>query len=175
MPPDLARSVDLLCRQLTENIMSAALCAKEIVGIVREMHDDGARPAVNGNSHQSSGFGPPVRPLVDETTLCVTWNGKIIHLGHTRGFWLLARLTRSANRYVTHVDLLQEVWDDEFTDTAALRAGVRRLRVKLRRGGMRDLADAIVGHHGRYMLSLPPGSIEGVLRHHSGDASNHVL
>ncbi len=82
------------------------------------------------------------------------WNGKALHLGHTHGFWLLARLSRSANQYVTHLDLIQEIWDNDLTDTAVLRAGVRRLRIKLRRGGMGDLADAIVGHRGRYILDL---------------------
>ena len=30
---------------------------------------------------------------------------------------------------MAHLDLLQETWDDEFTDPATLRAGVKRLRV----------------------------------------------
>ena len=94
------------------------------------------------------------RPLMDESTLSMMWHGKTLHLGNTQGFWLLTRLVRCANRYVTHVDLLREIWDDEFADTGALRAGIRRLRLKLRRGGMADLAGAIIGHHGRYMLDL---------------------
>jgi DNA-binding response OmpR family regulator len=127
------------------------LCAKEIATIVREMHE-GTGPSVNGQHRD--GRCAPGRPLLDEATLSVLWNGKAIHLGHTHGFWLLARLSRSANQYVTHLDLIQEIWDNDLTDTAVLRAGVRRLRIKLRRGGMGDLADAIVGHHGRYILDL---------------------
>lgn len=151
MTTDPASRLDVLCRQLTESIMGAALCAKEIATIVRDMHDGGA-PRVNGQ--QSGGRSSPGRPLLDEATLSVLWNGKALHLGHTHGFWLLARLSRSANQYVTHLDLIQEIWDNDLTDTAVLRAGVRRLRTKLRRGGMGDLADAIVGHHGRYILDL---------------------
>jgi DNA-binding response OmpR family regulator len=63
-------------------------------------------------------------------------------------------LLRRVNHYVTHADLMAEIWDDEFADTSLLRAGVQRLRVKLRLGGMADLARAITGHHGRYMLDM---------------------
>jgi DNA-binding response OmpR family regulator len=154
MTADPDSRLDVLCRQLTENIMGAALCAQEIVALAREMHGRERRPDVSGNGQQRCENGAPHRPLLDESTLAVVWNGRMLHLGHTQGFWLLARLARSANRYVTHLDLLQDVWDDECTETTALRAGVRRLRIKLRRGGMGDLADAIVGHHGRYMLNL---------------------
>jgi DNA-binding response OmpR family regulator len=154
MTTDPDSRLDVLCRQLTENIMGAALCAQEIATIVRETHFGGGPPRVSENGHHPRERAPLGRPLLDEATLSVVWNGRMLHLGHTHGFWLLARLARSANRYVTHLDLLQDVWDDECTETTALRAGVRRLRIKLRRGGMGDLADAIVGHHGRYMLNL---------------------
>lgn len=154
MTTDPATRLDVLCRQLTEHIMGAALCAKELSTIVREVHDGGfSRSAVNGQ-RRGGGWSTPGRPLLDEATLSVVWNGRVLHLGHTQGFWLLSRLARSANQYVTHLDLIQDIWDDDLTDTTVLRAGVRRLRLKLRRGGMGDLADAIVGHHGRYMLDL---------------------
>jgi len=148
------RRLDVLCKRLTEHAMGAALCANEIIAIVRETHGDGGTPVVCGNGCQGDDRHPVHRPLLDESTLSVIWNGNVLSLGHTHAFWLLARLARSANQYVTHVDLVQEVWDDEFTEETALRAGVRRLRKKLRDGGMSDLANAIVGHHGRYMLNL---------------------
>ena len=156
MTREKVRKLNLLSRQLTESLMSAALCAKEISEIARAESDDdaGGRPAANVDGHRRNGVTPQQRPLLDEATLSVIWRGRTLHLGHTQGFWLLARLARCPNQYVTHLDLLQEIWDDEFADTTLLRAGVQRLRVKLRRGGMRDLADAIAGHHGRYMLSL---------------------
>ena len=157
MTPEKARKLNLLSRQLTESLMSAALCANEIGEIARDEIDDhaGGRPSANGSGHRRNGLKTPQRPLLDETTLSVIWGGKSLHLGHTQGFWLLARLARCPNRYITHLDLLQEIWDDEFADTALLRAGMRRLRMKLRQGGMGDLADAIAGHRGRYMLNLP--------------------
>jgi hypothetical protein len=156
MTPENVRKLNLLSRQLTESLMSAALCAKEIGEIARaEIDDDiGGGPGANGDGHRGNGARTQQRPLLDEATLSVIWRGRTLHLGHTQGFWLLARLARCPNRYITHVDLLEEIWDDEFADTTLLRACVRRLRVKLCQGGMGDLADAIAGHRGRYMLDL---------------------
>ena len=94
------------------------------------------------------------RPLLDESTLSVSWKGKALHLGNTLAFRLLERLARCPNQYVTHLDLLRDVWEDEFTATATIRSLVRQLRRKLRGAGWTDLAAAIRGHNGRYVLSL---------------------
>jgi hypothetical protein len=152
MTAENSRRLVLLNRQLNEHLMSAALCQKEIGAIAlaeANHHDDG-----NGQARLPLRSDTGIRPLMDESTLSVIWHGRTLHLGNTQGFWLLTRLLRCANRYVTHVDLLRELWDDEFADTGLLRAGIQRLRVKLRRGGMADLAGSITGHHGRYMLDL---------------------
>jgi DNA-binding response OmpR family regulator len=97
---------------------------------------------------------PAERPLLDESTLSVIWKGKSLHLGNTLEFRLLERLARCPNQYVTHLDLLRDVWEDEFTATATIRSLVRQLRRKLRGAGWADLATAIRGHNGRYVLSL---------------------
>lgn len=153
MSIDRERQLEVLCRQLNESIMRAALCVNKIATIVQAMGDGGARLNATSNGRQGERRGTD-RPLLDEATLSVVWQGRMIHLGHTQAFWLLARLARSVNQYVTHPDLIQEIWDNDLTDTAAVRSGVRRLRIKLRRGGMGDLAEAIAGHNGRYMLDL---------------------
>jgi hypothetical protein len=49
-----------------------------------------------------------------------------------------------------------------------LRKGVQRLRHRLRRGGMADLAKAIIGHRGRYMLDLSHAA-----RHRDVTAASH--
>jgi DNA-binding response OmpR family regulator len=49
---------------------------------------------------------------------------------------------------------MRDVWDNEYLATSTIRSFIRRLRLKLRRGGMGDLADAIRGHNGRYILNL---------------------
>ena len=138
MTPEKARKLNILSRQLTESLMSASLCAKEIDEIAHAQPDNNfdRNPGASRNGHGRNGSKAIHRPLLDEATLSVTWKGRTLHLGHTQGFWLLTRLARRANQYITHLDLLREIWDDEFADTGLLRAGVQRLRNKLRRGGM---------------------------------------
>jgi DNA-binding response OmpR family regulator len=156
MTIEKTRKLKVLSRQLTENLMSAALCAKEIDALANDHVEDEIAPSLvaSGNGQHRHEAKTKHRPLLDEATLSVVWRGKTLHLGHTRGFWLLTRLAKRDCQYVTHLDLLREIWDDEFADTCVLRAVVHRLRRNLRQGGMADLAEAIVGHHGRYMLDL---------------------
>jgi hypothetical protein len=169
MTKEKVRKLNVLSQKLTESLMSAALCAKEISEIAHaQAEDNNDNPHSNGNGHGRNGSKDKHRPLLDEATLSVIWKGRSVHLGHTQGFWLLTRLARRTNQYVTHLDLLREIWDDEFADTCVVRAGVQRLRDKLRRGGMSDLANAITGHHGRYMLDLTTA-----LRYRSVTAVSH--
>ena len=151
MTPVNARKLHVLSRQLTESLMRAALCAKEIGEIVHAQTSDGYADlsSANGNGRHTA-----PRPLLDEATLSVIWRDHALRLGYNKEFRLLAHLARRANQYVTHVDLLEEIWDDDFADAALLRAGIQRLKTKLRRGGMADLADAVIGCKGRYILDL---------------------
>lgn len=145
-----------LTSQLVETLMTAAICAEEIR---TEIHAelDGSDTIIAGRWGEAALRNSPginQRPILDQSTLCVTWNARSLHLGHTRAFWLLARLSRRPNQYVTHLELLHDVWDDENLATATIRSVVRHLRRRLRDGGMGELAAAIRGHNGRYILSL---------------------
>jgi hypothetical protein len=152
MSPDNVRRLDALASQLNETIMTAAICAHEIHALALAESDDDAHA---GPDRHAAGLPyPKQRPLLDESTLSVIWKGKTLHLGHTLAFRFLARLARRPNQYVTHLDLLRDVWDDEELATATIRSLVRELRRKLRVGGMTDLATAIRGHNGRYILEL---------------------
>lgn len=150
MNPQNARRLDLLDRQFNDFLMSAALCAKEIIAIVRDdldgRHENALWPFPTTRSRKV--------PLLDDDTLCVFWEGKSIHLGHTLVFRLLQRLARRPRHYVTHLDLAQDVWDKEDLAPATIRSVVRNLRQQLRAGGMPELAIAIRGHNGRYVLDL---------------------
>lgn len=153
MDANTTRRLNVLAGRLTEALMTAVICAQEIQAAVRTEIDE----ADLGRS--SGGLVPrlpdPVeRPLLDESTLSVIWKRKTLHLGNTLAFRFLERLARCPNQYVTHLDLLRDVWEDEFTATATIRSHVRQLRRKLRGAGWTDLADAIRGHHGRYVLVL---------------------
>jgi len=156
MSPATARRIALLTNQLAETLMTAALCAEEIrTAVLAEL--DGGGPGLAdrpGPALVSPGSNGRHRPLLDESTMCVVWDDKNVHLGHTIAFRLLARLARRPNQYVTHLDLLEDVWDGEDRETTTIRSTVRHLQRKLRAGGMPELAAAIRGHNGRYMLEL---------------------
>jgi RNase H-fold protein (predicted Holliday junction resolvase) len=142
-----------LTSQLAETLMTAVICADEIRTTV---HAD-AKHLHNGRDadtvHCTRAPSPP-RPLLDQSTFSVMWQGKSLRLGNTRLFWLLDRLAQHTNQYVTHLELIQEVWEDEELTTATIRSVVRHLRSRLRGGGMDDLAAAIHGHKGHYILGL---------------------
>jgi DNA-binding response OmpR family regulator len=150
------RRLDTLTSQLAETMMSAAICVQEIRAAVRDELDQYAETGTARTQLEPSSGQLSIkhRPLLDESTLSVAWNERTLHLGHTLAFRFLDRISRRPNQYVTHLDLLRDVWDDEDLNTATLRSLVRELRRKLRAGGMGDLAAAIVGHNGRYVLYL---------------------
>lgn len=154
MTPQNLRKLCVLSRQLTEHLMSAALCAKEIGEITQDLGNDGPNGVPGGNGNGRNGKHATPRPLLDEATLSVIWRDHSLHLGYTKEFRLLAHLARRANQYVTHVDLLKDIWDDDFADVSLLRAGIQRLKTKLRQGRMADLAEAVIGCKGRYILDL---------------------
>ena len=156
MNPDKARRLDVLTGQLAETLMSAAICADEIRAIVRtELDNEAPRPTTQFGAGLAPNQPPrKQRPLLDESTMSVFWKGRSLHLGNTLPFRFLARLARRPNQYVTHPDLLRDVWDDPLLATATIRSVVRHLRDRLRNGGMNDLAAAIRGHKGRYILEL---------------------
>ncbi len=156
MAPDKVRRLDALASQLSEALMTAAICAQEIHTVVRTLIDNETHTELGRGANGCAHFKPEKqRPLLDESTLSVIWNEKKLHLGHTLAYRLLARLARRPNQYVTHLDLIRDVWDDDDElATATIRSLVRELRRKLRRGGMTELADAIRGHNGRYILEL---------------------
>lgn len=144
-----------LTRQLAEILRTAAICAEEIRFEINTEFNHTQPIAVRPDktkSPDSHRFSQ--RPILDQSTLCVTWKDKSVHLGYTRVFRLLDRLSRCPNQYVTHLELLQDVWDDENLSDATIRSVVRHLRSRLRSEGMEELAARIRGHNGRYILKL---------------------
>ena len=91
---------------------------------------------------------------IDRELLTVTYSSRSCFLGNTLSFRLIARLARRPNAYFTYEELLSDVWCGLRTDSA-VRAAVKRLRGRLRRLGMMELADALDGSvPGRYALKL---------------------
>lgn len=151
MTTEDVRRLFALSNQLAENLTAAVLCAEEIREVVRDR--------VAGDPSLSNTRSRPVivireRPVLNELSKRVFWKGRSAHLGNTQYFRILDRLARRPNQYVTHLDLMREVWENEEMPLSTVRSVVRILRQKLRDDDMGELADAIRGHNGRYMLDL---------------------
>ena len=152
MNSDAGVQLNHLLNQLTEALMKA------VIGVDELRRTMGTEIGLNAHVGQSPslfvGNDANGRPIVDESTFSVIWKGKSVVLGHTRQFQFMYRLARNPNQYVTHLDLLHDVWENEDLTTATIRSVARHLRDRLRRGGLQELAAAIIGHNGHYTLSL---------------------
>ncbi len=94
------------------------------------------------------------RPIVNLATFSVAWRGRTCFLGNTLLFWFFDRLASCPNRYVSHVDLLDDVWRGE-RESTTIRGVAKRLRDRLSRCGMEELANSIDGSvPGHYGLIL---------------------
>jgi hypothetical protein len=82
--------------------------------------------------------------LVDNNTFSIVWQNQTCFLGNTLLFRFFERIARSPNRYVTHLDLLEDVWGGE-RDSTTIRGVAKRLRDRLSDSGMEKLAKSIVG------------------------------
>jgi DNA-binding response OmpR family regulator len=148
-----------LANQLVETLMTAAICAEELRTIVRQELDGCGKPRggrCTGGS-PSNGRGTNERPIVDHSTLSLSWAGRSCHLGYTILFRLADRLSRRPNQYVTCDQLLSDVWEGGSRSPDTIRSAVRNLRERLSLAGMGDLAAAIRGCGGRYGLILGNG------------------
>jgi DNA-binding response OmpR family regulator len=143
-----------LAEQLSEALMTAAICADEIRAILRTKLD-GRAPVRWRQSRDGKHRDPrPRRPLVDSSTFSVFWAGKTCPLRRTILFRLAERLARQPNQYITTDQLLRDVWEGGIKSPETIRSAVRHLRQRLSSAGMEDLAAAIHGTGGRYGLIL---------------------
>lgn len=93
--------------------------------------------------------------LVDDGRFLLRWKGRECSLGQTILYRLFRRLATSLNAYVSHDDLLEEVWGTTNRTSGAVRTAVWDLRRKLKAAGMEDLASSIDGDSdGHYRLRL---------------------
>ena len=155
MDADTARRLNALAGQLAEALKTAAICAQEIQAAVRTEIDEADL------GHHPNGFVSRVpnpvdhpHPIIDHSRFTVTLGGRTCRLGNTIPFRFLARLAESPGRYVSHEQLIDDVWDGHGSDDA-LRSVVKHLRRRLREAGLDDLAGAINGlTPGYFVLQL---------------------
>ena len=122
--------------------------AIEALSLVLEMHDswDDVGSLSTNREH---------RPRADRDTLSVVWRHRRCFLGNTLVFLFFERLAQAPNRYVSHADLLEDVWGGEERMASSIRNVAQRLRDRLKAEGMTTLADAIDGSvKGHYGLKL---------------------
>ena len=93
-------------------------------------------------------------PYIDDATLSVRWHGLACSLGATIPLRLLDRLCRRPNCFVSHEDLLQDVWHGARKSQNTVRSTVRRLKRSLEGAGMKGLAQCIQCEGGSYGLVL---------------------
>ena len=119
---------------LAANHAAAVTQIEETIGILQQALelDESSQPKWNQ------------LPVADTATFCVIWHNRSCFLGNTLLFWLFHRLVRSANRYVSHVDLMDEVWKGD-REISTIRGVAKRLRDRLTEAEMADLARAIDG------------------------------
>ncbi len=152
MTQEKTRRLAHLANQLVETMMTAAICAEELRAMIRAELDVSGPGGNAGSATDLSGAGG--RPVVDASTLCLSWAGKSCHLGPTVLFRLADRLSRRPNQYITAEHLLRDVWEGGLRSPDTIRSAVRHLRERLSLAGMEDLAAAIQGRGGRYGLIL---------------------
>ena len=96
----------------------------------------------------------PDQLMIDRSAMCVVYRGRRCFLGNTLMLKFLERLARRPNHYVSHYNLLNDVWEG-VRELSSIRSVVKELRAKLRAAGMSGLSDAIDGHvSGHYGLML---------------------
>lgn len=127
----------------------------ELAETLRAVADKAESIAMVAGSPQSTDESSHLQLVVDREMLSIRWNDRTCHLGNTIPFRLMARLARRPNQYVSHDQLLYDIWGGP-RSRSAIRSAVNDLRSRLIAAGMRDLAQAIDGSSaGRYGLILP--------------------
>jgi DNA-binding winged helix-turn-helix (wHTH) protein len=85
------------------------------------------------------------------------YRGRACPLGNTLEYRLLARLNQTPNRYVSHNDLVDDVWGNDQTRAGAIYRVASNLRRQLRDHG---LAVGIDGEQaGHYRVLVPAEEI----------------
>jgi hypothetical protein len=156
MTPEKAEQLTQAANRLVEALTSAATFARQMrAEITAEF--GGHNVGSGSQSDDGCPVNPPDtdrRPLIDHSTLSLSWAGKTCHLGWTKSFRLAERLLRRPNHYVSEADLLCDVWGGDVRSPHTIRSAIRRLRRLLSNAGMQGLAAAIHGEGGFYRLRL---------------------
>lgn len=82
-------------------------------------------------------------PILDRSRFVVGWARHECSLGPTILFRLMERLLRRPDHFITHEQLLNDVWSGDSRADSTVRSALRHLRRRLRQAGMQRLANCI--------------------------------
>jgi DNA-binding response OmpR family regulator len=131
-------------------------CARELNGLLTQGTSGEEFGGRLRNLLGSKGIDPQTlfeQPLMDVTTMTVTWRGRTCRITSTISFGILERLAKRPNHFVSFDRLLREVWHGCREDET-IRSSVRHLKSRLHNAGLGELAQAIHGFGRRYCLTL---------------------
>ncbi len=139
-------------RRATDALRGFLVSMVEQVDVVTNLIDELKEGPRNSVLRPTS--ATPAFPLVfDRDRLAVTWREHSCVLGASKGFAILERLARRPGAYVPDDELIDEAWGSART-YSTLRSEICRLRRRLRRGGLGELAARIDGGmRGHYRIA----------------------
>jgi DNA-binding response OmpR family regulator len=150
----LQRQLYLLSQVAEGQTMAAIATAELRAMLMKELAIAESRTPRKSFQTGSVDFSTPgLRPLIDHSTFSVEWNGQRCHLGNRLLLKLLDRLCRRPGQFVSHEELLHEVWEARRCPET-IRSAIRELRRRLREDKMTELAAAIQSQGKSYGLVL---------------------
>jgi DNA-binding response OmpR family regulator len=154
---NLDRAILLLSR-IAEAHTTAAIAVAELRAMLsKESQVVRSRSSQPWCERSADGTALHPRPLIDHSTFSVEWEGRKCRFGHRLSLKLLDRLCRRPGQYISHEELLHEVWEARRTPEA-IRSAIRELRRRLRAADMSALAEAIRSQGKCYGLILHPSA-----------------
>lgn len=139
------------CRR---SLRSLAADVRQIAARVERLVESLEAAELIDREHRRDRSNRPGR-LLDRTTFSVHWKNRCCSLGYGLPYRILEHLAQHANHYVTHQDLLDEVWGGP-RSPSSVRSAINLLRSRLTEAGLEELAGAIDGtNSGHYALLIP--------------------
>ena len=102
------------------------------------------------------------QPTVDWEKFSICWKDNHYDIGNIKEFYLFERLCRKPGVYVSRADLVDEVWEGDLTEKAAVQNAVSSLRKHLKKAGMEELVIDGQKNRGYYALILPKNPTSGI-------------
>lgn len=135
------------------NLEAAQTAVENLLSFVQrqiELGNEALRPVSDAEAGTAELAG---KLEINRGTFTVTYRSRPCELGNTKAFSLLERLNKSAGRFVSVDNLIQDVWQGEAVSDEAVQKQASILRSKLNAAG---LAGVVIdgNERGHYRLKL---------------------